>query len=151
MTNLGSICKSRHYFADKGPYSQSYGFSSSYVLVWELDHKEAWAPKMVLNCGVGEESWESLGQQGDQTSQSSRKSTLNIHWRDWCWSWSSNTWPPHAKSWLIEKDSDAGKDWKQEEKGTTEDEMVEWHYWFNGHEFEQVLENGQESLACFSP
>ena len=60
-------------------------------------------------------------------------------------------WPPDAKSWLICKDPDAGKDWGQVEKGTTEDEMVEWHYWFNGHEFEQVLENGQESLACFSP
>ena len=46
---------------------------------------------MLLNCGVGEDSWESLGLQGDQTSQSSRKSTLNIHWKDWCWSWSSNT------------------------------------------------------------
>ena len=46
---------------------------------------------MVLNCGTGEESWESLGQEGDQTSQSLRKSTLNTHWKDWCWSWSSNT------------------------------------------------------------
>ena len=76
---------------------------------------------------------------------------LNIYWRDWCWSWSSHTWPPDAKSWLIGKDSDAGKDWKQEEKGTTEDEMVEWNHWFNGHEFEQVLENGQGSLGCCSP
>ena len=45
----------------------------------------------LLNCGVGEDSWESLGLQGDQTSQSSRKSVLNIHWKDWCWSWNSNT------------------------------------------------------------
>ena len=48
-------------------------------------------------------------------------------------------WPPDAKSWLIRKDPDAGKDWRQEEKGTTEDEMVGWHHWFNGHEFEQAM------------
>ena len=70
---------------------------------------------MLLNYGVGEDSWESLGQQGDPTSQSERKSVLNIHWRDWCWS--SNTWPPDAKSWLIWKDPGAGKDWRQEAGG----------------------------------
>ena len=48
-------------------------------------------------------------------------------------------WPPHAKSWLIGKDSDAGRDWGQEEKGTTEDEMVGWHHWLDGHEFEWTL------------
>ena len=59
-------------FADQGPSSQSYGFSSSHVWMWELDRKENWAKKnwYFLNCGVGEDSWESLGQQGDQTSQS---------------------------------------------------------------------------------
>ena len=62
-------------------------------------------------------------------------------------------WPPDAKSWLIGKDPDAGKDWRQEEKGMTEDEMVGWHHWFNGHEFEQTPGNGegQGSLACCSP
>ena len=65
---------------------------------------------MLLNCSVGEDSWESLGLQGDQTSQSYRKSTLNIHWKDWCWSWSYNTlvtWceePTHWKSrWCWER------------------------------------------------
>ena len=53
---------------------------------------------------------------------------LNIHWKDWCWSWSSNTLAPDAKSQLIRKDPDAGKDWRWEEKGTTEDEMVGWHH-----------------------
>ena len=48
-------------------------------------------------------------------------------------------WPPDEKSWLIGKDSDAGKDWRQQENGGTEDEMVEWHHWLNGHEFEQTL------------
>ena len=62
-------------------------------------------------------------------------------------------WPPDAKSWLIRKDPDAGKDWRQEEKGTTEDEMVGWHHQLNGHEFEQALGvgDGQGSLACYSP
>ena len=62
-------------------------------------------------------------------------------------------WPPDEKSQLIGKDADAGKDWRQEEKGTTEDEMVGWHHQLNGHEFEQALEVGdrQGSLACFRP
>ena len=62
-------------------------------------------------------------------------------------------WPPDAKSCLTGKDPDAGKDWRQEEKGTTEDEMVGWHHWLNEHEFEQALGvgDGQGSLACCSP
>ena len=62
-------------------------------------------------------------------------------------------WPPDAKSRLIRKDPDAGKDWRQEEKGTPEDEMVGWHHWLDGHEFEQTLgdSRGQRSLACYSP
>ena len=63
-------------------------------------------------------------------------SVLNIHWKDWCWSWNSNTLLPNAKSWVIGKDPDAGKDWRQEEKGMTEGEMVGWHHWLNAHEFE---------------
>ena len=62
-------------------------------------------------------------------------------------------WPPDAKSWLIRKDPDAGKDWRQEEKGTTEDEMVGQHHWLNGYEFEPALVDGkgQRTLACCSP
>ena len=112
---------------------------------------------------VLERTQESLGLQGDQTSQSYRKSVLNIHWKDWCWSWSSNTlttWckepthgPLNAKNGLIGKDPNAGKDWRQEEKETTEDEMVGWHHRLDGHEFERALGVGdaQESLACRSP
>ena len=74
---------------------------------------------MLLNCGVGEDSWESLGQQGDQTSQCWRKSVLNIHWRADASAETSILWPLDAKKWLIWKDPGAGKDWKQEEKGTT--------------------------------
>ena len=74
---------------------------------------------MLLNCGVGEDSWESLGLQGDPTSPSWRKSVLNIHWKDWCWNWNSNTLATDSleKNWLIGKDPDAGKDWRQEERG----------------------------------
>ena len=57
------------------------------------------------------------------------KSTLNIHWQDWCWRWGLNTLAPNVKSWLIRKDPDAGKDWRQEEKGMTEDKVVGWHQW----------------------
>ena len=62
-------------------------------------------------------------------------------------------WPPDAKCWLIRKDSGAGKDWGQEEKGVTEDELVGWHHWLNGHKFEQTPQDseGQESLVCCSP
>ena len=62
-------------------------------------------------------------------------------------------WPPDLKRWLIRKDPDAGQDWRQEEKRTTEDEMVGWHHWLNGHEFEQALGvgDGQGSLVCCSP
>ena len=108
---------------------------------------------MLLNCGVGEDSWEAFGQQGDWTSQSERKSTLNIHWKDWCWSWSSSilaTWCEEPTHW---KNPDVGQNWGQEEKGATEDEMFRWHHWLNGHEFEQTQgdSDGQRSLACCSP
>ena len=79
------IKKQRHYFANKGLSSQGYGFSSGHVWVWELDCEE-----MLLNCGV-EDSSESLGLQEDPTSPSQRSSVLGVHWKDWCWSWKSNT------------------------------------------------------------
>ena len=77
---------------------------------------------------------------------------MNIHWKNWCWSWSSILWSPDVKSWLTGKDPDAVKDRRQEEKGMTEDEMVGWQHWLNEHEFEQALgDDGQGSLACGSP
>ena len=62
-------------------------------------------------------------------------------------------WPPDLKNWLTGKDPDVGKDWRQEEKGTTEDEMVRWHHWLDGHEFEQAsgVGDGHGSLVCCSP
>ena len=91
-------------------------------------------PLLFSSCGT-EDSWESLGLQGDQTSQSSKKSTVNIHWKDWFWSWNSNTlatWCEELTHW---KEPDAGKDWRQKKKGTTEDEMAAWHHRLDGHEF----------------
>ena len=76
---------------------------------------------MLLNCGVGEDSWEFLGLPWTWIRRSNqsilKEIVLNIHWNDWCWSWSSNTWPPDAKNWLTGKDPDAGQDWRQEEEG----------------------------------
>ena len=94
---------------------------------------------------------ESLGLQGDPTSQ--RKSVLNIHWKDWCWSWNSNTLALQCEEPAIWKDPDAGKDWRRERKRTTEDEIVGWHQWCNGHEFDYTLGvgDGQGILACYSP
>ena len=106
---------------------------------------------MLLNCGVGEDFWESLGLQGDPTINYKRnQSWIFIERTD---AEAPILWLPDAKNWLLGKDPDAGKDWRQEEKGMTEDEMTGLHHWLNGHEFEQVLEvcDGQGSLACCSP
>ena len=106
------------------------------VELWRKLNAEEW---MLLNCGVGEDSWESLGLQGDPT--------IHPKW-DQSWVFFGRTdaeaetpvlWPPHLKSWLIGKDPDAGRDWEQEEKGTTEDEMAGWHHPLDGHEFEWTL------------
>ena len=133
-----NIKKQRRYFANKCLSSQSYGFSSGHVWMWELEYEEIWALKnwcfwtvvlektleSPLDCKEvqpvhpkGDQSWVFIGRTDveDETP---------IHW------------PPHAKSWLIGKDPDAGRDWGQEEKGTTEDEMAGWHHWLDGHEFE---------------
>ena len=127
------IEKQRHKIKSKCPSSQSYDFSSGHVWMWELDRKESWVPKnWCFWTVVLEKTLESLGLQGDLISQSYRKLVLNIHWKDWCWSWSSNIfWPPDGKNWLIWKDPDSGKDWRQKEKGMTEEETVGWHHWLN--------------------
>ena len=106
---------------------------------------------MLLNCGVGEDSWESLGLQGDQTSLKGNQSSIFIGKTE-AEAEASVFWPPHAKNWITEKDPVAGKDWRQEEKGTTEDEMVGWHHRLNGHEFKQApgVGDGQGSLAYCS-
>ena len=87
---------------------------------------------MFLNCGVGEDSWESLGLQGDQPWVFFGRNDAKAE--------TPELWPPHAKSWLIGKDRDAGRNLGQEEKGTTEDEMAGWHHWLDGREFEWTRE-----------
>ena len=132
------IKKQKHYFANKGPSSQGYGFSSSPVWIWDLDYKESWALKSwcfwtvvlektlesPLDCKEippvhpkGDQSWVFIG----RTDVEAETPILR---------------PPDAQNWLIWKDPDAGKDWRQEKKGKTEDEIFGWHYWLNGHEFE---------------
>ena len=103
---------------------------------------------LLSNCGAGEDSSESLGQQWDQTSQLKRKSTLNTHWKDWCWSWSSSIlviWyeqPPLWRSpWCWERLRAEGE----------EDAKAGWHYRCNAHELGQTLGYGEAGLVCCSP
>ena len=105
---------------------------------------------MLLNCGVGEDSWESLGLQGDLTSPFWRRSALRFFWKNDAKAETPVLWPPHVKSWLVGKESDAGRDWGQEEKATTEDEMTGWHHWLDGREFEWTSGDGDEQggLSC---
>ena len=94
---------------------------------------------MLLNCCAGENSWKSLGLQGDPTSPFWRRSALDFFGRNDAKAETLVLWPPYVKSWLIGKDPDAGRDWGQEEKGTIEDEMAGWHHWLNGHGFGWTL------------
>ena len=149
------IKKQRQYFANKSPSRRGYGFSSSHIWMWELDCEESWAPKnwcfwtvvlektleSPLDCKEiqpvhpkGDQSWVFIGRTDAEAE-------------------TPIFWPPNAKNWLIWKNPDAGKDWRQELKGTTEDERVVWHHWLYGHEFEQAprVGDGQGSLAYCSP
>ena len=146
------IKKQSHYLAEKGLYSQNYGFSSMHVRMWELDNKKGWVLKnWCLQTMVLEKTLE---------SPLDCKEIQPVHPKgnqSWIFIWRTDTealilWPPDVKSWLIGKNPDGRKDWRQE-KEMTEDEIVGWHHWFNGHEFEQTLENreGQGSLVCCGP
>ena len=129
-----------------------YGFSSNHVQMWELDHKEGWEMKnRYFETLVLEKTLESplgikaVNPKGNQPwifiGRTDAKAEALIFW------------PPDAENRRIEKDSAVGKDWRQKEKGTTEDEMVGWHHWLNGHEFEQTPgdSEGQGSLVCCKP
>ena len=132
------IKKQRHYFANKGPSRQGYGFSSSHVGMWELDYKE-WKNWCFWTV-VLEKSLESpLDSNEIQPVHSKGNQSWIFIGRTDAETEAPILWPP-----------DAGKDWNQEEKGTTEDEIAEWHHRLNGHEFKQALgdDEGQESLAC---
>ena len=128
------IKKQRHYFANKGLSSQSYGFYSSHVWLWELDYKENWAPKNECFQTVVLETLAS-----HLVCKEIKPVYLKVN-QSWIFIWRTDAeaailWLPDVKKWLIGKDPDAGKDWRQEEKGITEDEMVGWHHWLDGHEF----------------
>ena len=133
-----NIKKQRYYFTSKGPSSQSYGFSSSHVWVWELDYKESWALKnWCFWTVVLEKTLESpLDCKGIQPVHSKGNQFWIFTGRTDIEAESSILWLHDMKNWLIGKDLDAGKDWRQEEKGMTEDKMVRWHHWCERHEFE---------------
>ena len=108
---------------------------------------------MLLKWGVGEESWESPGCKEIKPANPNGNQSWILIGRTDAEAEAPILWPPDAKNWLTGKDPDAGKDWKQEEKGTTEDEILGWHHWLNGHEFEQApgVGDGQGGLACCRP
>ena len=146
------INKQRHHFGNKGPSSQSYGFSSGHVWMWDLDCEESWAPKNWC-------FWTMVLEKTLESPLDCKEIQLVHSKGDRPWVFFGRTdakaetpvlWPPHAKSWLIGKDSDAGRGWGQEEKGTTEDEMAGWHHCLDGHESEWTpgVGDGQGGLAC---
>ena len=131
------IKKQRHYFANKRPSSQGYGFSSSHVWMWELDYKESWALKNWCFGTVVLKTLESpLDHKEIKPVNPKRNHSWIIIGRTDAEAETPILWPPDVKNWLILKDPDARKDWRQEEKGMTEDDMVGGHEQLNGHEFE---------------
>ena len=156
MTNLGSILKSRDItLPTKVHIIKNYGFSSSHAWIWELDHKESWALKnwcfwtvvleKTLDSPLDCKEIQPVSPKGNQPWIFIVKTDAEAE--------TPILWPPDVKCRLIRKDPTAGQEWRQEEKGTTEDKMVVWNHWLNGHEFEQALGvgDGQGSLACCSP
>jgi len=134
------------------PSSQGYGFSSSDVWMWELVCEESWVLKNWC-------FWTVVLEKTPESPLDCKEIQL-VH-SEWDQSWiftertdaeaeTPKLWLPDVKKWLIGKDPDAGKDWRSEEKGITEDEMVGWHHWLDGHEFEQAsgVGDGLGSLAC---
>ena len=142
--------------SNKGPYSQSCGFSSSNVQMWELDHKEGWAPKnWCFQIVMLEKALESSLDCNEikQASLKENQSWIVIERTDGE-AEAPKFWLPNGKSQLIGKDPDAGEDRGRGKKRVTEDEMVGWHLRLNGHEFEQTHwgdGEGQGSLVCCSP
>ena len=137
------IKKQTHYFANKGPSIQSYGFSISHAWVWELDHKDGWALKnwcfwtvvleKTLESPLDCKKIKSVNSKGNQSCIIIGRTDADAEAE------APTVWLPDAQNWLVGKDPVAGKDWRWEEKGMTEDEMVGWHHRLDGHEFEQVL------------
>ena len=156
MTNLDSTLKSRDIALLTNVHLvKAIGFSNSHVWMWELDDKESWALKnWCFWTVVLEKTLESPldFREIKPVSPKENQSWIFIGRTD-AKAEALVLWPPDAKSWLIWKDPDAGKDWRQEEKRKTEDEMIGWHHRLSGHEFEQapVDGEGQGSLRCCDP
>ena len=155
MTNIDSILKSRditlltkvHLVKAMAFLVVMYGYGRWTLKKVECQRIDA------LNCGVGEDSWESLGLQGDQTSNLKGNQSWIFIGRTDTEAESPILWPLDVKNRLTGKDPGAGKDWRQDEKGTTGDEMVGWHHQLDGHESEQAPGAGDEqgSLGSCSP
>ena len=133
------VLYSSHYFVYKGPSSQSYGFSSSHIWMWqELEYKESWMPKnWCFWTAVLEKTRESpldyrvirpVHPKGNQSWILFRRTDAEAE--------TPILWPPDAKDWLIWNYPEAGKDWKWEEERMPVDEMIGWHHWLNGHQYE---------------
>ena len=149
------IKNQRHHFSYKGPSSQSYGFSSSHVWMWQLDYKEGcvlknWCVQIVmlkepLECPLDCKVIKPVNPKGNQprvfNGRTDAEAEVPVFW------------PPNSKSWLIGKDSDAGKGWGQEARGAAEDKIVGWHHRITGHDFEQTPGDGEGagSGMCCSP
>ena len=153
MTNLHSIFKSRDITLPrkvrlvKNHWFFQWSCMDVRVGLWrKLNAKEL----MFLNYGVGEDSWDSLDCKEIQPVHSKGDQSWVFFGRTDAKAETPILWLPHGKSWLIGKDHDAGRDWGQEEKGTTEDEMAGWHHRLDGHEFEWIrgVGDGQGGLAC---
>ena len=154
MTNLDSILKSRDITLPTKVHLVKAMVFPVIMYGCELDYKESWAQKnwcfwivvleKILESPLDFKEIQPVHPKGDQSWVSIGRTDVEAK--------TPILWPPDAKSWLIWKDPDAGKDWRWEKKGTTEDEMVRWHHWLNGHEFEWTLGvgDGQGSLACCS-
>ena len=146
------IQNQRRYFANRSPSSQSYAFSSSHVWMWELNYKESWALENwcfrtvvlenTLEGPLDCEETQPVHPKGDQSWVFIGRTDVEAE--------TPILWPRDAKSWLIGKDPDAGKDWGQEEKGTTGDEMTGWHHRLDAHEFGWTpgVADRQGGLAC---
>ena len=142
------IKKQRHHFSDKGSYSQSYGSSSSHIWMWKLDQKEGWALKnscfwavvleSTLESPLDSEEIKPVNAKGNQSWKVIGRTDAKAE--------TPALWPPDVKNWLIAKDPDAGKDWRQEEKGTTEDETLWTWVWAVSGRWWRM-----EKLACCSP
>ena len=155
MTNLDSILKNRDItLLTRVLLVKAMFFSSSHVVMWELDYTESWALKnwcfwpvvlKTLESPLDCKEIQPVHPKGNQSWIFTRRIDAE-----------SETlifWLPDAKNWLIWKDPDAGKDWRQEEKGMTEDEIVGWHHWLDGHEFELApgVGDGQGGLVSCNP